>query len=499
MGEEEATTTTSLPSNGVLGHHTESHEPTVDEEHPSQSGEEGQTSTEPNVYTLTHTSTPPGATIAAQAAVATATAAASLPSSSVHITSPSAFLPLKRPYGQVHDISNMRNQQIINTNIPGKGTHIQPAGDASESFRRAQEAAANEALAGLPKRRHSGVKRGTNFTGAEGLILAKAWVDLTDRAPEDGANIFWEQVAEQFVRAGGAVRTPSSLKIKWCELHRTTIKWLQARDQVISVSETDCTDEDILAATMKLYREIGKSNENGEIKYPSNFKFVDAAMFLKNSPAFSMKYLKNPKSTVSTEALPDVVEEVVASSQAERRRLLQNGTHIITQQQHNGSMDDVKNTSIGIENQHGQVQTHAENGDRERLFSRAYKASKCDNNAELMNRLNVLTETVNALTNQVEQGGKSMEKYFDRVTKILLCQLLPEGSNKNTLLAQFVKETFQMTNCPSPSQSQGQAQDVSVIDLLNMQVGGSSQRTMQQQTDSGRGPTDSDMPFHNGK
>ncbi|CEP03307.1 unnamed protein product (mitochondrion) [Plasmodiophora brassicae] len=119
---------------------------------------------------------------------------------------------------------------------------------------------ASQAMMGSEAKRH----RGTNFTDAEDVQLARSWLSVSrDSATGSGQpkDAFWIRVEAHFCRnTTGGVRSARSLQTKWSTIQRGVSKFAAAFASVKALDESGADDEEQISKAMVLYQQTSPRN-----------------------------------------------------------------------------------------------------------------------------------------------------------------------------------------------------------------------------------------------
>lgn len=130
-------------------------------------------------------------------------------------------------------------------------------------------------------------REGKTFTGAEALYLAKAWVEQSQKGPDQTESGMWDGIVEHCDLQYGMQRTAGALRVKWQALAREVQHYLGARKAAHNKPRSGSTEVDIEELTMRLYcARAGRKDSNGHDVYALPFKYVEAANFLASHPKF---------------------------------------------------------------------------------------------------------------------------------------------------------------------------------------------------------------------
>lgn len=127
--------------------------------------------------------------------------------------------------------------------------------------------------------------RGTNFSPAEDLALARSFVRVSQLVAEMEADSMWIKVANVYASQPEAVtaRSAHSLRCRWSCLQRTAQKYIAAEKLYRANIPSGETEEDTVAHVQELYS--NRNNVSGQLA--PVFKSTAAAALLATCPKFS--------------------------------------------------------------------------------------------------------------------------------------------------------------------------------------------------------------------
>ena len=180
----------------------------------------------------------------------------------------------------------------------------------------------------IPLKQRGVSRRGSNFSESEILMLARAWVERSEITTEQNETIFWGGVATAFKVSTGLERSPSSLKNKWSDLQRKSLKWLKALKQIEGLQPSGSTSDNLREQAMKLYQvQCGTQNEDGSVKEALPFKHISAATWLATQERFTTRLAGSAASNSGylptkrrRSENPTVEDEVTVDSEGEEDR-----------------------------------------------------------------------------------------------------------------------------------------------------------------------------------
>eukprot|EP00180_Rhodochaete_pulchella_P000247 Plantae.Rhodophyta-Rhodochaete_pulchella.ctg11749.p1 GENE.Plantae.Rhodophyta-Rhodochaete_pulchella.ctg11749~~Plantae.Rhodophyta-Rhodochaete_pulchella.ctg11749.p1 ORF type:complete len:205 (-),score=16.63 Plantae.Rhodophyta-Rhodochaete_pulchella.ctg11749:1205-1819(-) len=136
-------------------------------------------------------------------------------------------------------------------------------------------------------------QRGTNYSPADMLSLARARVKVSLKVDEQDDTRFWDNVAKEFVLMKSVdqdERPPTSSKSQWCSLLRNVQKLLACDSKYGASIASGETEEETMANIMELYcSTTGGRDEHWYPKRVPALKCWEAVQFLKTQPKFSSK------------------------------------------------------------------------------------------------------------------------------------------------------------------------------------------------------------------
>lgn len=132
-------------------------------------------------------------------------------------------------------------------------------------------------------------KRGKNYSQEEAMALARNWVLQKDVFPKQKDAHFWKAV-ERRCHADGVQRSASSLKTLWSQFSRNTVRYIRARDSVLSQGISGCNEEQIRSKVMKLYMKLCEKLYPHSKSESGEYKFTEVAIFLAMQPRFTVHY-----------------------------------------------------------------------------------------------------------------------------------------------------------------------------------------------------------------
>ena len=128
---------------------------------------------------------------------------------------------------------------------------------------------------------------GKHFSSAEGLYLAKAWINQSMKGTNQSEESMWAGIAEYCDEQYQFKRQPSAMRAKWSTLRKGVHIYLGAEEHVRAGNNSGRTEEELIEMTMTLYKvKGGRILPNGERKDCVEFKYVDAARYLADYPKF---------------------------------------------------------------------------------------------------------------------------------------------------------------------------------------------------------------------
>ena len=131
--------------------------------------------------------------------------------------------------------------------------------------------------------------KGSNFTPADDMVLADAWIEATRITMEQNTETLWDNVRTRFNSNPAAKypRTNASLKNRWAMVQRVTQKYMSADKIYRSRSPSGETEEHIREHVMKYYRERNRVTKDGVKKLAAPIKFIRIVEKLAEHPKVS--------------------------------------------------------------------------------------------------------------------------------------------------------------------------------------------------------------------